>query len=420
MSMPLSELVRSMQSETAFTVLAAARRLQADGKDVIELEIGDSPFPSTSAAKRAGLEAIAKDQTHYGPSAGLPLLRRAASAFVNREYGLAITPEQIVVGPGGKIFEQLFCEAFLDPGDGVLVFTPHFPTYLPNIARRQGRACLAPLREDRDFRPDPADVERFLRTDPRPRAIFLNSPHNPTGGVAALEDLAAIADLVRRRPVAVFSDEPYDRMVWRGKHHSILAQPGMIEQAVAAYTLSKSFSMSGWRVGFAVASQPVAEALTRLTNTTLSCVSPISQWAAAAALEHDLAESDHTMQEFRRKVWLLVSGLNRLPGVRCLEPAGTFYAFPNVSEVCQRLRLSSHGLAMYLLEGADDRRGVACLGGECFGPAGAGYLRFSCAEPDERMLQAVELISQAFGHTDRAAAYLARHPEYAGNSAVCG
>src|SRR4029079_4321172 len=183
--------------ETAFTVLAVARALKAAGKDVVELEIGDSPFETTASAKTAGEQAIRDNQSHYCPSPGLPVFREEAARFVREEFGIPAKAENVVVGPGAKIFEQFFCEAFLNPGDGVLVFSPHFPTFLPNIERRQARAVLAPLRQENEFRPEISAIEKFLATDPTPKAIFLNSPHNPTGGVATADDLKQIADLVR-------------------------------------------------------------------------------------------------------------------------------------------------------------------------------------------------------------------------------
>ena len=412
MPVQLSQFAQTLRAESAFTVLAAARRLQASGKRVIELEIGDSPFPSTASATGAGIAAIEAGDTHYGPSAGLPELREAAAEYVNLNYGLSATAANVVVGPGAKVFELWFCEALVDPGDGVLVFSPYFPTYPANIARRGARMCVAPLEQRHEFRPQREAVERFLATDPRPRAIFLNSPHNPTGGVATRDDLEMIADLVRGRNVAIFSDEPYDRMVWSGRHESIAALPGMLDQCVAAYTFSKSYSMSGWRLGFAVTSTRLAETLAALANTSLSCVPPFVQRAGAAALGHDGAERDQQMAAFRGKVERLVRGLNRIEGIRCLDPAGTFYAFPNVSHICNRLTITSHGLAMYLLEQADDRVGVACLGGECFGEAGAGFLRFSCAQPDEAIDEALALMSRAMLDERRVERFLGAHGEY--------
>ncbi|NQU25059.1 MAG: aminotransferase class I/II-fold pyridoxal phosphate-dependent enzyme [Candidatus Nealsonbacteria bacterium] len=412
MPVSISQFAQNLTVETAFTVLARARELAAGGKEIIELEIGDSPFPSTKAAKQAGLDAIAGDRSHYCPSIGLPEMRQAASDFVNREYGTATTAENIVVGPGAKIFELLFCETFLDPGDGVLVFSPYFPTYIPNITRRNARVWLSDLKQENEFRPNLDDVERFLATDSRPKAIFINSPHNPTGGIATEEDLKGLADLVRGRNVAVFSDEPYDRMVWRGRHHTITALPGMLDQCVAAYTFSKSYSMSGWRLGFAVAPAETARMFGDLINTCLSCTPPLVQMAGVAAMSDDNDESRQSMAKFREKVEILVAGLNEIEDVKCLDPGGTFYVFPSVEPICRRLGITSHGLAMYLLEGADDQFGVACLGGECFGEAGRGFLRFSCAEPNDRLRQALEFLPMAFSRTDRVERFLEQRPEY--------
>jgi aspartate aminotransferase len=408
----LSSLARNLTAETAFTVLALARALKGQGQDVVELEIGDSPFPSTPHAKAAGIRAIEENQTGYCPSLGLPRFREAAAAFVSAEFGYPAGPENIVVASGAKPFEQYFAEVFLDPGDGVLVFSPQFPTYVPNLLRRGARPVLVSLRVEHAFRPLASDVERFLATDPKPRAIFLNSPHNPTGGVATRGDLKAIADLVRGTEVMVFSDEPYCHMVWDGRHASILAEPGMFEQAVAAYTFSKSYSMSGWRIGFAVAHPEVVEAIGKLINTTASCSPPLAQWAAQAALEHDADTRDEYMDRFRRKVQRLCAGLAGVEGLRVSPPAGTFYVFPDARPACNRLGITSHGLALYLLEGADDDFGVACLGGECFGEAGRGFLRFSCAEPDERIDQAVSFLPKALARTDRVRAYLEKNPQY--------
>jgi aspartate aminotransferase len=411
-SAQLSRFARSLTVETAFTVLALARTLKASGKDVVELEIGDSPFDSTAAARAGGMEAIKNNQSHYCPSPGIPEFRAAAATFVREEFGIPADASNIVAGPGAKVFEQFFCEAFLNPGDGVLVFSPYFPTYLPNIERRGARAVLTPLKQANGFRPTLADIERFLRDDPAPRAIFLNSPHNPTGGVTTRDDLRGIADAIRGRDVAVFSDEPYCHMVWRGSHHSILCEPGMLAQSVGAYTFSKSYSMSGWRLGFAVAGAEVADVIGKMINTTLSCTPPIVQLAGTAALQRDKSERDEAMLKFREKVVLLTEGLNRIEGFRTLDPSATFYVFPNVARVCNRLGVTSHGLALFMLQGADDEFGIACLGGECFGQAGAGFLRFSCAEPNERLEQALAFIPQAIARTDRLAAWLDQHPQY--------
>jgi aspartate aminotransferase len=408
----LSSLAQNLSAESAFTVLAVARALKAKGKDIVELEIGDSPFPSTPHAKRAGIQAIEENETGYCASLGLPDFRAAAARFVSAEFGYSVAAENIVVGSGAKPFEQFFAEAVLDPGDGVLVFSPQFPTYVPNLQRRGARAVLVPLKVENEFRPSAEEVKRFLVTDPKPRAILLNSPHNPTGGVATRDDLAAIAEVVRGTELMVFSDEPYCHMVWRGRHASILAEPGMLEHTVAAYTFSKSYSMSGWRMGFAVAAPAVVDAIAKLINTSASCSPPFAQRAAQAALEHDTQTRDDYMERFRLKVERLCDGLERVDGFRVIRPAGTFYVFPDVRTICNRLQITSHGLALYLLEGADDDFGVACLGGECFGEAGQGFLRFSCAEPDERIDQAMEFVPQAIERTERVQRYLEANPQY--------
>lgn len=412
MTARLSEFAKSLTVETAFTVLGIAKSLQADGKDIVELEIGDSPFDSTAAARASGIRAIEENQSHYCPSPGIAPFREAAARFVNAEFGIPAGADNIVAGPGAKVFEQYFCEAFLNPGDGVLVFSPYFPTYLPNILRRGARPVMQPLLQSNAFRPVAADIERFLATDPQPKAIFLNTPHNPTGGVATAEDLAAIAAIVRGKNIAVFSDEPYCHMVWRGSHHSILSEADMLNHCVGAYTFSKSYSMSGWRLGFAVASEAVAASIGKMVNTTLSCTPPIVQLAGRAALENDAAERDTVMQKFRDKVVLLTTGLNRIDGFHALDPTATFYVFPNVAPICNELGVTSHGLALFLLEGADDNFGIACLGGECFGEAGAGFLRFSCAEPDDRLELALAFIPEALSRTDRLRKWLAGNAQY--------
>ena len=259
----------------------------------------------------------------------------------------------------------------LDPGDGVLVFSPQFPTYIPNLERRGARAVLAPLRVENDFRPsaerrpavsrersqaagDHCSTRRTIR--PAAWPLVTTWPRSPTSCAAA--------------SLMVFSDEPYCHMVWSGRHASILAEPGMLEHAVAAYTFSKSYSMSGWRIGFAVAAPEVVDAIGKLINTSASCTPPLAQRAAEAALEHDTDTRDDYMNRFRGKVERLCDGLQKVEGFRVARPAGTFYVFPDVRPVCNRLQITSHGLAYYLLEGADDQFGVACLGGECFGEAG--------------------------------------------------
>ncbi len=413
MTPAVSRFAKSLVAEGAFVVLALAKQMKAAGKDIVELEIGDSPFDSPAAARQAGLQAIHNNESHYCPSLGLPEFRKAAAHFVRSEFGIPAEMENIAVAPGAKPFEQYFCETFLEPNDGVLVFSPHFPTYPPNIHRRNARMVLKPLQLQHEFRPQLSDIEDFLNNDPAPKAIFLNSPHNPTGGVTTEDDLQAIANLIRGTGIAVFSDEPYCHMVWEGRHHSLAAQPRMLEHTVAAYTFSKSYSMSGWRLGFCVSSPEIIQSIGLMINTTLSCTPPLVQLAGLAALQNDAAERDAVMGLFRAKVELLAAGLNAIDGIRTLPATATFYVFADVSELCNRFGISSHGLAMYLLQGADDDFGIACLGGECFGQAGAGFLRFSCSEPDDRLQQALDFIPLALGRTERLTAWIAANPEFA-------
>jgi|SRR5579864_7229380 len=408
----LSQFARSLSAETAFDVLAVARKLKAQGKDVIELQIGDSPYSSAKSAIQAGIEAIQKGSTHYCPSPGVPEFRQAIAENYQKEFGVKIGPENVVVGPGAKVFEQFFCEAFVDSGDSVLVFSPQFPTYEPNILRRNARPVYSTLQQQNQFRPDLNDIEQFVKKETKAKAIFLNSPHNPTGGVATDEDLKGIADIIRGRSIALFSDEPYCHMVWEGKHQTILAEPGMMGQCLAAYTFSKSYSMSGWRLGYAIGDVKVIETISKMINTSLSCVPPFVQLAGRAAILNDAAERDEVMSHFHKKIKLLVGELQKVKGVKVLMPAGTFYVFPDVSAICAQHGISSHGLAMFLLEGADDQKGVACLGGECFGSAGNGFLRFSCAEPDERLVEAVRFVEDAVNRTDRVERFLKSNPKY--------
>jgi len=412
MTPTLSTFARGLTAETAFDVLAVARKLMAAGKDVIALQIGDSPYPSATSAIKAGKAAIDAGQTRYAPSLGLLEFRETIARTVKAEFHIPATAENVVVAPGAKPFEQYFCELFLEPGNEVLVFQPAFPTYEPNIFRRGAVPVYRPLRQENGFRPDLNEIEKFVKSGPKAKAIFLNSPHNPTGGVATKSDLEKIANLVRGTPIAVFSDEPYCHMVWDGEHHSLLAEPGMMEQCVAAFTFSKSYSMSGWRCGYAVGAPRFIDLIGKMINTSVSCAPPFVQLGGKAALENDTAERDATMLKFKAKVELLVNELRKVPDVTVLMPAGTFYVFPKVEPICKRLGITSHGLAMYLLEGADDKRGVACLGGECFGAAGQGFLRFSCAEPDERLVEAVKFFMDAITRVDRVKAYLEKNAKY--------
>ena len=407
----LSALAENLTAETAFTVLALARKLKALGKDIVELEIGDSPFPSTPHAKGAGIQAIEENQTGYCPSLGLPRLREAAATFVAAEFGYPARPENIVVASGAKPLEQYFAEALLDPGDGVLVFSPHFPTYVPNLERRQARAVLAPLKVEHAFRPRVEDVRRFLATDPRPRDLPQLTPQpdrrrgdpGRPGGDCRSGAGHRLDDLFRRALL------PHG-LGWAARLHSGRTRDarahgrGLYLQQVLQHERLADWLRRGPHQGCRVDRQ--ADQHDSLMQP------PLAQWAAQAALEHDAATRDDYMDRFRRKVERLCAGLTGIDGLRVAHPAGTFYVFPDARPACNRLGISSHGLALYLLEGADDGFGVACLGGECFGEAGRGFLRFSCAEPDERIDQAINFIASALSRNDRIERYLKANPQY--------
>ena len=401
-----SQFASSVGVESAFSVLAIAKRLMAAGKDVIELEIGDSPFATPPKAIEAGVQAIRDGHSRYGPSLGIMEFRKAAAEYVNREYGLSVTGDHVVAGPGAKNFEQLFCEAFLNAGDGVLMFSPHFPTYPPNVFRRNARVVLSELKASNDFRPNLDDVRRFLASDKSPRAIFLNSPHNPTGGVATFDDLKGLADLVRGKDVAIFSDEPYDRMVWRGRHHSLLELPGMLEQTVAAYTFSKSFSMSGWRLGFAVSSPEIIDVFGKLTNSALSCVPPFTQMAGVVAMRDELGYRDAKMKEFQKKVELLVAGMNKIDGVSCRDARRNVLCVPVGRGDLQPAR-DHVTRAGAVFTGRRRRRARRRLSGRrVLRRRGKGFLRLSCAQPDDRIAEAFAFMADAFKRKDRVDAYL--------------
>ena len=302
---------------------------------------------------------------------GLMSFAKPSPPITRKEIRHPIKAENVVVGPGAKCSSNSSAKRSLTRRFCTGVQSA-FPTYAGTLIACGVSVTFHSAGER--ISPHLRDIEDFVK-QPKAKAIFLNSPNNPTGGVATESDLKAIADLVRGKNIAVFSDEPYNHMVWSGKHHPLLAQPGILDQAVACYTFSKSYSMSGWRLGYAVSSPRIVDAIGKMINTSLSCVPPIVQLAGEAALKHDASERDEVMQRFKKKVELLVSELKKVEGVNVIMPAGTFYVFPNVEPICKKLGITSHGLAMFLLEAADDQRGVACLGGECFGPRG----RASCA-----------------------------------------
>ncbi|MHB8306169.1 MAG: pyridoxal phosphate-dependent aminotransferase [Vulcanimicrobiaceae bacterium] len=366
----IAEAVSRLGSESAFEVLARARALEATGKHVVHMEIGEPDFDTPEHVKEAGIAAIRENYTHYSPSAGIAELRDAvaayAAAFRNVE---PFSRESVVVGPGAKPIIWNILSAILDPGDEFVYFDPAYPAYASCAHYLQAKVVAIPLREEKNWRMDLDEFER--RVSSKTRAVMINSPHNPTGGVLAKSDLQRIAELAQRHDFLVVADEIYSRNFYEGEFSSIAALPGMRERTIVVDGFSKAYAMTGWRLGYAILPEPIAKVVTLFNNNTFSCVPAFVQRAGIAALQGPDEPVRRMNDIFRQRRDRLVGGLNALPGISCTMPEGAFYAFPNVSKISADDKV----LAAYLLgEG-----GVACLGGSGFGAAGKGYLRFSYA-----------------------------------------
>jgi aspartate/methionine/tyrosine aminotransferase len=349
---------------------------------VIHLEIGEPDFDSPAPVVAAAQAALAEGETHYGPAAGLPELRAAIAGWVRRTRGVQVEPERVIVTPGAKPIIFYTALALLGPGDEAIVPDPGFPIY-ESMVRFAGATPLAwPVREERDFRPDPEDLARLL--SPRTRLVILNSPHNPTGGVLSGDDLDAIAAALRGSDVAVLSDEIYGQMLYEGEHQSIATRPRMLDRTILLDGFSKTFAMTGWRIGFGVFPAALVPQIERLVINSVSCTPAFTQRAALAALEDGWPEARSMLAEFRDRRDFLIPALNTISGMSCRTPAGAFYAFPNVGG----LGVSVEDFADRLLQD----HGVATLAGTAFGPAGAGHLRLSYASSLDNLRRAVERI----------------------------
>ncbi len=380
----IAERMDHIGTETAFTVLVKARALEAQGRRVVHLEIGEPDFDTPSHIIQAGQQALESGLTHYGPAAGLPELRQAVSAYLARWRGLDVPWDQVIITPGGKPVMFYTIMTLVNPGDEVLYPNPGFPIYESMVRFVGGKAVAMRLREERQFRFDP-DEFRSLVTD-RTRLIIVNSPHNPTGSVLAPSDLETIAEVATERNIAVLSDEIYARIIYSGEHRSIASLPGMLDRTIILDGWSKTWAMTGWRLGFGVFPAAMVPHVDRLISNSVSCTATFSQKAAIAALDGPQDRVEAMVAEFRRRRALIVDGLNRLPGVHCLEPQGAFYAFPNITGT----GMSSQELADRLLNEA----GVACLAGSSFGEWGEGYLRFSYANSLENIQWALDRMGE--------------------------
>ncbi|HET8626382.1 MAG TPA: pyridoxal phosphate-dependent aminotransferase [Thermomicrobiales bacterium] len=377
----LASRMDRLGTETAFSVLAKAKALEAQGREVIHLEIGEPDFDTPDNIVEAGCQALREGETHYTPAPGIPELREAIAREVASTRGIAVDPAQVVVTPGGKPIMFFVIMALVDEGDEVSMPNPAFPIYESMVDFVGGKAVFVPLRQERGFRFDLDEFKASLSD--RTKLVILNSPANPTGGVLTPEDIAGLAAILRERPdVMILSDEIYSRLLYSGVHRSIAAEPDMQERTIILDGFSKTYAMTGWRLGYGVMPTWLAEAVSRLQVNSNSCTNAATQWAGVEALTGPQDSVDRMLAEFRARRDLIVAGLNALPGVECLTPEGAFYAFPRITGT----GYSSADLADVFLNEA----GVACLAGTAFGQYGEGHLRFSYANSRENIARALE------------------------------
>jgi aspartate/methionine/tyrosine aminotransferase len=372
--------------ETAFDVLVRARALEAQGRSVIHLELGEPDFPTPPHIVEAAKKALDEGWTHYGPTPGLPELREAIAAYVSRTRGIAVGPQHVSVVPGGKPIIFFTLMALLEPGDEVIYPNPGFPIYESMIRFLDAEPIPVPLEEKRGFSFD-LDLFRDHLT-PRTKVVILNSPQNPTGGMIPPEDLARIAEMLRDRDVMVMSDEIYSQIVYTGEPSvSITRFPGMLEKTIILDGFSKAYAMTGWRLGYGVMPTWLVDAVTKLMVNSNSCTASFTQRAGLAALTGPQDCVTSMVAEFRRRRDAICKGLNEIPGFRCAVPGGAFYAYANTTDT----GMDSKELADYLLYEA----GVSCLDGRCFGEYGKGYVRFSYANSMKNLMEAVARIKKA-------------------------
>jgi aspartate aminotransferase len=379
--MKLASRMSRLGTETAFSVLAKARALEAQGRHIIHLEIGEPDFDTPENIVEAGVNALRTGQTHYTPAAGIPQLREAIAADVASSRGIAVDPAQVVVTPGGKPIMFFIILALVDEGDEVLMPNPAFPIYESMVNFVGGKPVFVPLRQEKGFRFDLDEFKAGL-TD-RTKLVILNSPANPTGGILTKPDIEGLANILRERPdIMILSDEIYSRLLYSGEFASIASEPDMDDRTIILDGFSKTWAMTGWRLGYGVMPRDLAEVVAKLQVNSNSCVNAATQWAGVEAITGPQDSVDRMLAEFRGRRDLIVGGLNALPGVECLSPEGAFYAFPSIAGTGR----SAADLADLLLNEA----GVAVLAGTAFGQHGEGHLRFSYANSRENISLALE------------------------------
>jgi len=380
----LAERMSRLGTETAFEVLNRARALERQGKEIIHLEIGEPDFDTPKNIVDAGVEALRKGWTHYGPSAGLPELRDAIAEEVSRTRGVKVSSDEVVVVPGGKPIIFFSILALADVEDEIIYPNPGFPIYESMIRYVGARAIPIRLREERDFGLDVDELASLIND--RTRLIIINSPENPTGGVFSQQDINDIAEAIGDRNIMALSDEIYSRLIFEGEHHSIMSVPGFQDRTILLDGFSKTYAMTGWRMGYGVMRPDLAAHMTRLMTNSNSCTASFTQVAGIEALRGDQSSVDHMRAEFQKRRDAFVAGLNRIKGFSCHLPKGAFYTFPNITQT----GWTSKKLADALLEEA----GVAGLSGTSFGEYGEGYLRFSVANSLENLNKALGRIEQ--------------------------
>jgi aspartate/methionine/tyrosine aminotransferase len=382
----LAAAVARLGSENAFEILARARELEAAGRRVVHMEIGEPDFDTPDGIKKAAVDALYDNHTHYTPSSGLPSLRETIAEYASRFRN--ITPpwsaENVVVSPGAKPIIWNTLSALLDPGDDFVYFDPAYPAYASCATYLQANVHAIPLRESRNWRMDLDELARIVSE--KTKLVVINSPHNPTGGVLTRSDLETIAELAERYDFLVLADEIYSRNFYLDSEFlSIASLPGMRDRTIVVDGFSKAYAMTGWRLGYAILPERLAKTVTLFNNNTFSCVATFVQMAGIAALTGPDEPVLRMNEIFRQRRDRLVTGLNEISGISCLLPEGAFYAFPNVTEITQ----DDRALAKFFLE----EGGVACGGGSSFGAAGKGYLRFSYAASLEDIDWALQSIA---------------------------
>ena len=384
MTIRFAERMSRLGTEGAFVVLAKARRLEADGKKIVHLEIGEPDFATPDNIVEAGISALQNGYTHYTPASGIMEAREAVAAFVSRTLKTDVDPTDVVLVPGSKnvlLFTLLAC---IEPGDEVILPNPGYPAYSSQVSFIGAIPKLVTLREESGFRMDLDELASLVT--PKTRMLIINTPQNPTGGILTEEDVKFVCELAHKHDLLVVSDEIYSQLVYGFHHVSPLSQPGMRERTVLMDGLSKSYAMTGWRLGYAVAPKALAAKLDQLMINSSSCAAGFTQMAAIEALS--APESEHAVHRmvkvFERRRDLVVDGLNAIWGVRCAKPQGSFYAFPNI----QGTGFDERELADRLLTEA----GVAVLPGTAFGAAGKGHIRLAYTQSEDELKRGLNLI----------------------------